>query len=409
MKRKSSRSYPDRTQPRVRRRGDGKRRGARRVAVRWLMLPALSLCVTLALAACGSSKAPSSTGAASATPTTSVNTTAINAELAPYSGHPSPFPVDQPLGKPLPHGAKFVYLSCSSPVCGLLGQLYAPAVKALGGTLTVINGGNTASSNQAAAASALALHPSAVLLAATTPSLFGNGLKKLQAAGVKVVGGWISDPQAHGITYSVGGPSNQAHAGAVMADWVIAHDGVKANVAFYSTPELGYSPALQQGFQREMAKQCATCKVRVEQLSLATFGTTAPSTILHDLQSHPGTTTTVFASMDASIGLPAALKTAGVSVTTFGFTPESELPQIASGQLTGGLGFDLPVQAWTVVDAAARLILGEKVPPQEANVPMEVLGKPQIVSYPTKQWPLTHGWTGYPNFPARFVKLWTGH
>jgi ribose transport system substrate-binding protein len=409
MKRNSQRSDPDRTQPCVRRYGDSNRHGARRVTLRWLTLPALMLCVTLALAACGSSKATSSAGTAAAGSTTGVKTAVIDSALAPYTGHPSAFPVDQPLGKPLPHGAKFVYLSCSSPVCGLLGQLYEPAVKAIGGTMTIINGGNTASSNQAAAASALALHPSAVLLAATTPSLFGNSLNKLEAAGVKVVGGWISDPQAHGITYSVGGPSNQSHAGALMADWVITHNGAKANVVFYSTPELGYSPALQQGFQQEMAKQCTTCKVRIAQLSLATFGTTAPSTILHDLQAHSGTTTAVFASMDATIGLPAALKTAGLSVTTFGFSPESELPQIASGQLTGGLGFDLPVQAWTVVDAAARLVLGEKVPPQEANVPLEVLGKQQIISYPTKQWPLTHGWTGYPSFPARFVKLWTGH
>jgi ribose transport system substrate-binding protein len=381
---------------------------------RWLVLTGAALIVAVTFAACGSSSSTtSSTTAGTASQTTAakavVNTAAITAALAPYTGHPSAFPVDEPLSKPLPQGTKFVYLSCSTPVCGLLGQLYAPAVKAIGGTLTVINGGGTAESNQAAAASALALHPGAVLLAATTPSLFGSSLKKLQDAGVKVVGGWILNPQQYGITYSVGTAPQMESAGKLMADWVISHDGPKANAVFYSVPELGFSDSLQTGFQQEMTAQCSGCTVRVVQLSVTTFGSTAPATIVSDLRSHPGTTTAVFASMDAALGLPAALKTAGIKVTTFGFSPESELPQIASGQYSAGLGFDLPVQAWTVVDAAARLMVGDKVPTNESNVPLEILGPRQIESYPNSQWPLTHGWTGYPDFPGRFVKLWTGH
>ncbi|MDQ2744505.1 MAG: substrate-binding domain-containing protein [Chloroflexota bacterium] len=309
----------------------------------------------------------------------------------------------KPLGKRLPAGTRFVYLQCSTPICGLIRQLNGPAVKTIGGTMTVVASGGTASSQQVAASSALGLKPGAVLLTAITPSEFGASLKRLEAAGIKVTSVGVMNPKPYGIAVSIGGLQTALLAGKLMADWVIVHKGPKANVVFYSTPELSFSSYMQQAFEQELAKNCPSCKARTVPVSVTTFGSTAPQTIANDVASHAGTNVAVFATMEAATGLPAALKTAGISVTTLGFAPSpGNLQDIKTGGLTEGLGLDLPVQQWTQVDATARLLLGEPLLPTEktGEVPLQFLGQKDITFDPSK------GWTGYPNFAQMFAKLW---
>ncbi len=330
---------------------------------------------------------------------------AANASIAPFTGHPSPFPVDTPLGKKLPAGTKIAFLQCSTPICGLVSQLLAPAVKTLGGKFVVVNAGSTAAASQAAASSVLALKPAAVVLSGIQPSEFGGALKRLSAAGIKVVSISVADPNVHqyGIEFNYVGLPPLARAGRLMADWVIVHKGPKANVVFYGIPELNFSSYMQQAFEQELASKCPSCKVRAVPISITTLGSTAPQTVVTDLQSHTDTNTAVFASSEIAAGLPAALKTAGLSITTFGYSPEpAELQYIKDGQMTGGLAVDFPTQLWTSADIVARLLLHEHPTPGEvAGVgPFQFLGPKDITFNPAK------GWTGYPDFPVRFAKLW---
>jgi ribose transport system substrate-binding protein len=370
-----------------------------------------SLLVLIAVAACGSSSSSVSRSSSSGSATsasssgspkaTGVQMAAARAAIAPYVGHPSAFPVTEPLGGKLPPNTRFVYLQCSTPVCALLGQVLSPAVRAIGASLSVINSGGTASSSQSAASSALALKPAAVLIPAVTPSLFGTSLKRLVAAGIKVDSVGVINGQSYGITYGIGGLSDIQNSGRLMADWVVVHKGGRANVVFYTTPELDFSRYMEQAFAQQLAKLCPSCQVRSVPISVETFGSSAPQTIANDLQSHPSTNTAVFSTEEAATGLPAALKTAGLSVTTVGFAPTpGNLQDIKTGGLTAGLGLDLPVQEWTQVDAAARLVLGKPIPAAEAHVPLEFLSQKDITFNPAK------GWTGYPNFASMFVKLW---
>lgn len=356
----------------------------------------------LSLAACGSASSSSSSHASSPSKAgQSANVAAARAAIAPYTGHPSAFPVTQPLGKRLPAGTKFVYLQCSTPICALIGQLLAPAVKTIGGSLSVINSGGTASTSQAAASSALGLKPAAVLIPAVNPSEFGTSLKRLDAAGIKVTSVGVIGGKPYGIQYAIGGLGSTTAAGKLMADWVIVHKGPTANVVFYTAPELDFSSYMQKAFEQELAKNCPSCTVRSVPISVETIGSTAPQTIANDLQAHPSTNVAVFATEEAATGVPAALKAAGVSVTTIGFAPApANLQDIKNGGLTAGLGLDLPVQQWTQVDATARLLLGETPPAGEANVDLEFLGQKQITFNPSM------GWTGYPDFAQRFAKLW---
>jgi ribose transport system substrate-binding protein len=325
--------------------------------------------------------------------------------LAPYIGKSSDFPVTDPLASKLPAGKKFVYLQCSTPICAEVGGLLQAAVKAIGGKMTVVNAGATATTAQAAAASALALKPDAVILGAIDPALFGSGLKTLANAGVKLVSLQVDkDVTPYGITFNYLGVNLSQRNGTLLADWVIANEGAKANAVIYTLPALDISAPVQAAFQAEMTKNCPACTVRVVPIDVSTIGTTAPSTVVTDLEAHPNTNVAVFVSLSAAAGLPAALKAAGISsVKTVGFGPTAgNLQDIKDGALTAALDIDFPVSTWTAVDAAARLIEGGQptASEQAGDVPEEFLAQKDITFNPNI------GWSAYPDFAQRFAALW---
>lgn len=358
----------------------------------------------IVLSACGST-----TSSPTAAPTTTTSGATVSslaqarAELAPYVGHPSAFPVTAPLSKRPPAGSRFVYLQCSTPVCALIGQLLVAPTKALGVGLTVVNAGGTATSSQSAAAAALADKPAAVLVPAVDPQLFGSSLHSLDSAGIPVVGVGVIGGKPYGVEVSAGGASSVAKAGRLLADWVATTRGSHANVVFVGTPELNFSTPMRTAFDGEMAKVCPSCALSYLGVSVETFGNTAPSAVVSYLEAHPTTKTVVFASMEAATGLAAALKDANLHVTTIGFAPTpSNLQDIKNGGLTAGLGLDLLVQEWVQVDMAARLIAHQQVAPGELNIDLQLLTSNDINSVD-----IARGWSGYPDVAQRFAQLWS--
>jgi ribose transport system substrate-binding protein len=366
----------------------------------------LAVVAAVALAGCSSSSSATqpvsgaSSGSASG-PAASMVAVA-RAAIAPYEGHPSAFPVTQTLASRPAPGSRFVYLQCATPVCAEFGELLLAPTKALGVKLTVINSGSSATSTQAAAATAIADKPAAVLISAVDPQLFGGALHRLDAAGVAVTGVGIINGKPYGVQETVGGSASTDLAGQLMADWVVAQKGANANVVFFGTPELSFSGPMQAGFGATMTKLCPTCHVSFQPISVATFGSTAPSSVVSYLQAHPSTNTAVFATMEAATGLAAALKDASSKVTTVGFAPSpSNLQDIKDGGLTAGLGLDSSVQEWAQVNATARLLAHQPVDPSNLNVDLQFLTRNDVTQADTKT-----GWTGYPNVAQRFATLW---
>ncbi len=390
-------------------RGGSARRSNGRAGLRAAAV-GLSVAAAVSAAACSSSSSSSSSAAGSAADSSSpgsaqgANVAAASAALAPYTGHPSAFPVTEPLPEKLPAGKKFVFLQCGTPFCALAGMSLQEAVTAIGGKFTKLNAGTTASSAQAAASSALALKPDVVFMT-VDPSLFGGGLKSLSAAGVKVVSISIAkDAAPYGVTFNYIGASEVDHDGQLLADWVIARDGAKANAVFYGLPTFDFSNPMQQAFVNEMKKDCPSCTVRTVPIDASTIGTTAPSTVVADLQAHPSTNVAVFVSMQIAQGLPAAMRAAGLTgITTVGRGPTpGNLQDIKSGALTAGLAIDAPVSTWTAVDSAARLIEGAQptASEQAGDLDEQFLGQKDIT------FNTTDGWIGYPDFTQRYATLW---
>lgn len=369
------------------------------------VLPVLGVVIASSvLAACGSSSSSSSSSSGQGG-SAKADTATASAAIAPYLDHPSAFTVDKPLTKRLPPGTHFAYLQCVTPICGLFAQIYPAAMRTLGVTLDTVKAGASTTSLQSSMGTIIQKKPAALLLPAVEPDSINTQLSQAEQAGIKVSSNGVMNGQRFGIGAAMFGVPTANLVGKLMADWVIAHKGNATNVVFYGTPELSFSAYIKSSFQAEIKKLCPGCPARYTDVQVATIGNTAPSFVVSDLQSHPGTNVAVFATNEAATGLPAGLKAAGITIEWIGFGPSpANLQDIKNGGQTAGLGLDFPVMSWTQVDAAARLVLGLPLTAGEkATVPpLEFLTQKDL------NFDLSRGWTGYPDFPARFAKLWSG-
>jgi ribose transport system substrate-binding protein len=158
---------------------------------------------------------------------------------------------------------------------------------------------------------------------------------------------------------------------------------------------------MYKAFQTRMNQLCAKCQVRNVPVGVATIGSTAPKTMVTDLQSHPDTNVAAFSTMDMAQGLPTAMKSAGVNVATIGSVPTPQnLQDIKAGNLDAGIGMDLATYVWQMADVAGRLALGQTPQPSAALGPEQFLEQKDITFNPQK------GYVGYPDFVQRYQKLW---
>lgn len=362
-------------------------------------LASVLLAASLTLAACGSGDSSAgdddTTGA-------SADTAAAQAVIAPYTGQPSKFPIDTPLAAS-PAGKKIAYMDCGTPVCALFFTLAEPAAKALGMELTKIDTGLSADSVNTAFSTAVEGGYDGVFVPAIPPSLWKSGLEKLNEADIPVVTTGVTGGDASKIDVMQVSDTAVERAGQILAAQVVAEHGDDTNVVFYTTPEIAFIPVLEKAFIAEVGKLCPNCEARTADIPAAQLGTQAPATVVNDLQGHPDTTTAVFGTAEQAYGLPQALKTAGLDIDTIANFPDPQtLQSIKDGDLSAGLGLDLPVVAWTLMDSLARLTTGED--PAAGAVadepPMQILTADDLTG------DVSHGWTGYPDFADRFMALW---
>lgn len=374
------------------------------LARRSVLVLSACLALTFGLAACGSSndKSSSSSSTSSTSSSGSGDTAAADAAVAKYIGKPSPFPVTEPL-KSVKKGATVAFMDCGTSICGLFWQLLQPAAKTMGVKLTRYKAGSAANTVTQAWDSAVSAKPDAVIAAAIDVELWKSQLKQLQADNIPVVTTGILGTQKYGIKAAQAAEAASELEGKLMADYTASKFSDAKKIAIYDVPELSFTRLVTQAYQDELKTVCPDCSARVTHVPVATMGTTAPQQIVSDLQKNSGTDLAVFSIDELESGLPAALQTAGIKVKTLGNSPSpTQLQYLKEGKETAALAVDLPVLGWTLLDQAARQMAGQALTGDEAKgiSPVQFLTQADIKFDPSK------GWTGYPDFPQRFAKLW---
>jgi len=369
------------------------------------LLAGVMACSLLALSACGDSDDGGSNASGGEISASALAQAKEN--LAPYTGQPGAFPVDEPLAKKPPAGTTIAFLQCSTPVCAVQAELFAiPTKTLLGNDLIVVKAGPSAQELQQAMDSIIAKKPSAVILPAVDPSQFRPQMEELDRLGIPVVTTGVIDMESFpAIKAGLLGPKASERAGKLFADWAVVRNGTAPSV-FYTIPELSFSPIMFKAYQDEMKQLCPSCEVREVKIPIATVGNTAPQTVVNDLRSHPETKTAVFASAEAMTGLPAALKVAGLSPDTVGFAPSpTVLGYIQKGEVTAGLPVDSLVTEFSGVDMVARVLTGQELTKAEAD---DELAMQMVTKEDLEGKDLSKGFAAYPDVVERMTKLWNG-
>jgi ribose transport system substrate-binding protein len=372
----------------------------------------VALCAAASVfAGCGSSDNSDTSTSASAGTSASTSAPASTAAAGssaladaqkivdPYLGQPSPIPVDTPLEKK-PTGS-VVYLNCGLPSCQAVEPALTEAAKSLSLPFSTIGSGLTAQTVSTAFSSALDKKPAGILAsAASDPSYYKAQLGALKENNIGFAGLAVTNAPKYDLKTVMGAPVNETM-GRVLAAYVYTQEQDKANAVLYNVPAYSFAPYLVNAFKAQFAKLCSGCTLRVVDLPLQG---NVPNTVASDLQSHPDTNWAVFIDDGTYIGVPAALKKAGISgVKTMGSFPgPANLEYVKQGQETATLGISGPIIGWMATDLLAREMTGQAVPQSELDelVPSQILTKDDI-TFDTSQ-----GFVGPSDYAEHFKKLW---
>lgn len=389
-----------------------------RRAARGLFVVVVVLSLAIAVAACGGSSGSSSTAAETESTEAESNVseegtgaesegsetslTAAKEVIAPYIGQPSSFPAAEPL-KEVPKGATVMYPNCGTPVCNLQWEYLVQAAKTMGITVKQVKAGPDAKSVASGYETIVTEDPDAVIAAGQNIELWKPQLEELQANGVKIVTSGITGTEPFGIKGVLSGEAQNLKVGELLANYVAAEMSDEANVAIYRVPELPFSPEVTAKFEEELEVVCPKCSVRVVDISIETLGSTSANAVVSDLQANPETTVAVFSIDEIEGGLPAAMQAAGIEVETLGYAPTPQtLQYMKEGKVTAGLGYDIGLAVWELLDMAAREIVGQPLSGPEA----EGLSVNQFLTQEDITFDPSKGWIAYPDFEERFKKLW---
>jgi ABC-type sugar transport system substrate-binding protein len=360
--------------------------------------------LTLALAAgCSSSGPPAASGTSAASGSQAASTAipqAVSA-LNQIVTRPTTIPVTVPITKPIPKGKTVDWLVCGVPECTVLTPPLQQAAAALGWHLHVIPAGLTPESVLAAWNLAAQEHPDAVIATGFPKVIFAKPLAKLAAAHIPVVDGFVTDSTGGGIIAMINGTTNFfTPVGKALADFVLGHEGTKANILFIGSTTFPGTAFTENEFKTEYTTVCSTCGFHSVNEPASSIGTTLNSDVVAYLTKNPSINYVVATQPSQLVGLPAALKTAGIHVGILTNSPNQTVNQyLAAGQIQGIMMSTQNDAMWQMMDALVRYFAGVSVAPSNAATPIWAVTQPTVsqLSYP---------YTLVTNYQQQYKTLW---
>ncbi|WP_406498236.1 substrate-binding domain-containing protein [Streptomyces sp. NBC_01604] len=355
----------------------------------------------LALAACGgNSDAGSPAKAAGGNP---AGVTAAEEVLAQYAKRPTSIGITQPVGKPIPAGKKIDFILCGVQSCQDLANYFTQAAKVLGWTVNKIPTQGTPQSVQAAWTQAVRNKPDAVIASGFPRSVFAKQLKQLKDMNIPVVESSTDDTPGDGISMLIDGPDVVDVEGKIMASWVTSDSGGDADTVYFDLPVYGILKPVADTFRSDYEKWCTGCEYDKVDVPISAIGKDMPDRVVSYVRAHPKVTHIAFSLALLNVGVPAALRAAGLQnkVHTIVNVGESTNYQyIESGQTQAAVAFNNIENAWAQADGLARHFTGQSMKvTQDAELPFMLIDKDNLISTKT-DFPLVE------DYQAQFKKLW---
>jgi ribose transport system substrate-binding protein len=325
----------------------------------------LAVAAALSLAACGSSSSSSSGAASSSSGSASGLSAADQAGLAKAqaivtseSQEPTAITDTVKVTNPIPTGLTVDFVPCGSTECTLEGNIVKQAATSVGWKTDILSNDGTPQGDKAAFAQVVRNKAAAVLYTAIPASTFASDLPALKANGTFVSACCVTDPvgPSTGIGYVIDGPAQVGPVGGTQAAWIAVDSKDKAaNAVFVNIPAFAILASQATYFKAGMATYCPTCGSSEISIALANIAS-APDTIVSYLRSHPSVNYVVASTDAITIGLPEAIKAAGltnVKIVGQGATP-TNIEYLHSGQQAADVAFPYYEVMYAMFNAAVQ-------------------------------------------------------
>ena len=369
---------------------------------RGIVCAAILAALGLAVAGCGSSSSSTSSNASGS----ATSAAGLQQAQAYYHAHSHP-PTSLGLPavtKPIPTGKTVSFVHCGVAACNRIQSALTKEAPILGWKVAVVPTTGAPASVKAGWDTVVRLHPVAAFGSGFNHTLFASELAQLNSMHVPVLQWTTEDSVGNGIVFVKGGPSDVLPVvGPEMASWVVSSAQGKANTLYVDLPTFTILAPVKKGFDSAYAKWCPGCKLDTLAVPLTAIGSTAPSLIVSYLRAHPDVNRIAISYDGVAVGLPAALKSAGLAgkVQFIGESPsETNLAYVQNGTEAATVASPT-YETWAVfLDAAARELTGQSLAPDVAwKLPYWIVTK-QNFSSGTGTAPVV------PNLNAELKKIW---
>ncbi|MDL5205729.1 substrate-binding domain-containing protein [Streptomyces sp. ALI-76-A] len=360
-----------------------------------------SVAALLALAACGSATTPAA-DSAKATAADSPGLAAARKALAKYSERPGKIPVTQPVGKPIPAGKTIDFILCGVQSCKDLADFFTEGANQLGWTVQQIPTQGTPESVQSAYEQALRDKPDAVVASGFPRAVYAKQLAKLKEAGIPVIQSNADDVVGDGIALLKNGPKDVAVQGEMLASWVVADSDAQANTVYFDLPAYTILKPVKDMFATKYKEWCEGCALDNVDVPITAIGKDMADRVVSYVRSHPKVTHIVFGLGLLNVGVPSALKTAGIADKHIAVNVgDAQNYQYIQNDLShGAMALNSHETAWTQVDALARHFTGQSMEvDQKAVLPNMLITKDNL-TVTIGDFPLVE------DYQAQFKALW---
>lgn len=321
---------------------------------------------------------------------------------------PGKINVTAPLSKPISEKGTLYFVQCGAPACVDLGDHVDEVAKLIGWKSVRINAGlspETIKNAWQQVVNENPVSPSGVIASGFPRSIFEPELAKLEARGIPVVNLSVNDKVGGGMTAVIGdGNVRNVKVGQLQAAWTIADSKGKANTVFVRVAGFPTQVPQSEAFAAEYKKLCPSCAQDLLDVPTESMGTTLPQLLASYLQSHPDVDHVVMSYGDMAIGVPAAIKGAGMKdrVRIITDTPNATVAKYISDDniVVAATAYPGPEMIFTAADIILRSVSGEDIKPSKsAELPFWIMTSETIPST-TKSFPIVNG------YKAQFEKLW---
>lgn len=338
-----------------------------------MVLAVAATAMLLAVSACSSTASPQAKTASDAD-----YASIIQSDIEKLAGFENATPdlVVEPLSAKPPTGKSVDIINCAVPVCGLYTKAAEEAAAALGWTTKVLTTQFTPESYTATWTSVVQDKPDVLVVAAVLPStLVQDQVAALHAAGTIILP-YAGDAPAGPDTpylYAAGGEAEQAQQGVVQGLIAIADAQESPDVLFLNVPSTPSAPPTGVAL-KEIVEEAGGS---YDELAMNTedIGTSAPGRVVSYLQSHPDVKYVMLPWDDWISGLPQALQSAGLTdVKIIGTAAnETSVDVVESGQIFRSVVHPTAQNAWWMIDAAVRQMVGDPIADPNPPGPVAVV------------------------------------